>query len=204
VILSFPPTPLIKFDSIYLSYNSSSRFTNALIGELHDVKDGLSVEEFKDMLDICRAYWAHPLLVPLLLLDMLMFTLEREIQHNILSIQAIEADVVNLPSLDMDARPLAEREPITKLLVSLHDTLKGAIKLLDAAHWMQKAAEMLFKVGEELDMKLRYQTPGLKSEWAEMKLFLEDMIRITQHLEPDPVMTQQRCQSQIDIVRYQT
>jgi hypothetical protein len=201
LVLSFPPTPLIRFNSIFLSYNVSSGFTNALIGEFHDVYTGLGVEDFKDMLDNCIAYWAHPLLVPVLLLNMLMSRLEGDIQANIASIQEIENTVSHLPSLDMDARPLAERENVTKLLTNLHDTLKYAIKLLDAAHWMQKSANLLLETGNELDAKLSTNALDMQNEWAEIKDFLEDLVQITAHLEPDPVMTQQRCQSQIDIVR---
>jgi hypothetical protein len=199
LVLSFPPTPLIRFNSISLSYNVNSRFTNALIGEIHD---GLQAEDFMVMLDTCYAYWAHPLLVPVLLLDMLMFSLEGEIVDNITLIQGIETTVSNLPSLGMDARPLAERENVTSLLTNLHDTIKQAIKLLDAARWMQKAAHMLLSIGGDLNKNAELQnTLEMKREWAEIKEFLEDLIRITEYLVPDPEMTQQRCQSQIDIVR---
>lgn len=153
------------------------------------------------MLDISYAYWAHPLLVPVLLLDMLMFRLEGEILANIASIQEIENTVSQLPSLGVDARPLAERENVTSLLTNLHNTLKSAIKLLDAAHWMQKAANLLLETGDELDAKLRQTSVYVQEEWVGIKDFLEDLVKVTAHLEPDPVMTQQRCQSQIDIVR---
>jgi hypothetical protein len=121
-----------------LSYNVSSRFTNALIGEIKDVHDGLQVEDFKTMLHTCHGYWAHPLLVPVLLLDMLMSSLEGEILVNIASIRDIETIVSQLPSLGMDARPLAERENVTNLLTNLHNILKHAIK-----RWMRRAADML-------------------------------------------------------------
>jgi hypothetical protein len=202
LVLSFSPTPLIRFNSISLSYNVSSRFTNALIGEILDVHDGLQVKDFVEMLDNCHAYWAHPLLVPALLLDMLMSSLEGEILVNITSIQDIETTVSQLPSMGMDARPLAEREDVTGLLTNLHNTLKYAIKLLDAARWMQRSAGMLLHAGGDLNenAQLQINTPWTKMEWAEIKEFLEDLMRITEHLVPDPVMTQQRCQSQIDIV----
>jgi hypothetical protein len=112
----------------------------------------------------------------------------------------IETTVSELPSLDTDARPLAERTNVTMLLTRLHDTLKQAIKLLDAAHWMQRVTELLLETGEELAARFQTNSLGLLQEWADMKGFLEDMSRISAHLEPDPVMTQQRCQSQIDIV----
>jgi hypothetical protein len=97
----------------------------------------------------------------------------------------------------MDSRPLAERADVTDLLTRLHVTLKEAIKLLDAANWMDKAAIMIDEIGNELNKMPSF---GNNSLWAEMQSFLEDIRRITDHLKPDPVMTQQRCMSQIDIV----
>jgi uncharacterized protein YicC (UPF0701 family) len=135
--------------------------------------------------------------VPILLLDVLMNSLEAGIQVNIKSIEKFEAEVSELPSLDMDSRPLAERADVTDLLTRLHTTLKEAIKLLDAANWMDKAAIMLDEIGNELNKIPNF---GSNSLWAEMQSFLEDIRRITDYLKPDPVMTQQRCMSQIDIM----
>jgi uncharacterized protein YicC (UPF0701 family) len=149
------------------------------------------------MLDSCPTLWPHPLLVPILLLDVLMNSLEAGIQVNIKSIENFEAEVSELPSLDMDSRPLAERADLTDLLTRLHTTLKEAIKLLDAANWMDKAAIMLDEIGNELNKIPNF---GSNCLWAEMQSFLEDIRRITDYLKPDPVMTQQRCMSQIDIV----
>lgn len=151
------------------------------------------------VLDHCRACWAHPLLVPVLLIDMLMLSLEAGIINNIASIEKYELEVPNLATLDRDAKPLSERKNVTRLLTDLHDTLKGAIKLLDAANWMQRAAKLLIDVGD--NKYLECNAPQLKTEWAYLKGFLEDITQITENLVPDPMMTQQRCQTQIEIVR---
>jgi hypothetical protein len=197
LLLSFPQFPAVRFSCISLNYDSKSKFTNALITELDDVRDGAQTEHFQRMLDSCPALWPHPLLIPVLLLDMLMDSLEAGILINIKSIENFEEEVSRLPSLDMDTRPLAERANVTDLLTRLHATLKDAIKLLDAANWMDKAAIILDEIGNELHATGSASHPSL---WAEMQSFLEDIRRITDHLKPDPVMTQQRCMSQIDIV----
>ena len=101
--------------------------------------------------------------------------------------------------MDKDAKPLSERKNVTRLLTDLHDTLKGAIKLLDSANWMQRAAKLLIDVGD--NKNLERNASQLKTEWAYVKGFLEDIMQITENLVPDPAMTQQRCQSQIEIVR---
>lgn len=152
------------------------------------------------MLNNSSTYWTHPLTVPVLLLDMLMHTLENEIITNVTSIETMEKQVLELPSLDMHSRPLAERENVTKLLSNLHGILKYAITLLDAAHWTQRATNMLLKTGEELQAKFKTKSLGMETEWAGIKEYLQDMSNLVTNLEPDPLMTQQRCQSQIDIV----
>lgn len=152
------------------------------------------------MLDAYEAYWAHPLLVPVMLLDILMSRLEVEIFDNIDSVEIIERTVSRLQSSNIDAKPLAAPVDMTHLLTELHGNLKYAIKLLDAARWMQKTVALLLEFGQDLDKITPDGTPGVKQEWREIKEFLEDLERLTAHLEPDPVMTQQRCQSQIDIV----
>jgi hypothetical protein len=192
----------VRFDSIHLTYDVHAKVTNALVCELRYAHDHVETEYFEGMLNACCLHWAHPLLVPAILLDMLMSRLEDEIVANVNSIQDLERKVTELPSLDVDSGPLAERENLTSLLTNLHDTLKGAVKLLDAARWMRKASELLHKTGEELDELIeRVSAPTqLREDWAELRQFLEDLIHLTAHLEPEPVMSQQRCQSQIDIV----
>jgi hypothetical protein len=180
-----------------LNYNIESKFTNSLITELDEVHDGAQGEYFKRILDSCPTLWPHPLLVPILLLDMLMDSLEAGILVNIKSIEKYEAEISRLPSLDMDARPLAERVNVTDLLTKLHATLKDAIKLLDATNWVDKAVIMLNRIGDELNEVPQFSSSSI---WAEMQPFLEDIGGIVDHLKPDPVMTQQRCMSQIDIV----
>jgi hypothetical protein len=128
---------------------------------------------------------------------MLMDSLEAGILVNIKSIEKYEAEISRLPSLDMDARPLAERVNVTDLLTKLHATLKDAIKLLDATNWVDKAVIMLNRIGDELNEVPQFSSSSI---WVEMQPFLEDIGGIVDHLKPDPVMTQQRCMSQIDIV----
>jgi hypothetical protein len=74
------------------------------------------------------------------MLDMLMFTLENHILLNIRDVERIEEMVSDLPRLDMDKHPGANRANITQLGTELQNILKGAIKLLDAAHWMKVTA----------------------------------------------------------------
>jgi hypothetical protein len=125
------------------------------------------------MLDNCSAFWAHPVLVPVILLEMLMFSLESGISKNITAILDLEDKVQRLPSLDIDIKPMMQREDVTKLLTDLHNTLKTAIKLLDAANWMEKAAAMLHEVGIELNEleEISNNSPWIASQWVEIQGF---------------------------------
>ncbi|KIW99935.1 uncharacterized protein Z518_10863 [Rhinocladiella mackenziei CBS 650.93] len=120
------------------------------------------------------------------MLDILMFTLETHILLDIRDVERIEKIVADLPPLDMDKHPGADRENITQLVTDLQNTLKGAIKLLDAAHWMQRTAAMLLEFGQQLDEITPDGAPGIKREWAEIKDFLQDLERVTAYLEPRP------------------
>lgn len=201
MVLSFPSTPDVRFDAVYLTYNLDSKSINALIRELKD-KDAQHFV-LVDMLDAFSAHWAHPLLVPVILLDLMMSRLEGGIITNVTSIERLENIVGNLMALNVDTKPLAELVDVTDLLTKLHNILKGAIKLLDATRWMHRTSELLRLTGEELEaefVKNGMGTAQLQADWFEIKYFLEDLISITANLEPEPMMSQQRCQSQIDIV----
>lgn len=134
-------------------------------------------------------------------MDTFTHSLELDITHNIAGVEKLENTIGAMPSLGMDSRPLAERENIGLVLSELHDTLKYAIKLLDAARWTRRSAQLLLDTGDELHAELAKWNTGPQEEWHEMKNFLQDLVGLSSHFEPDPVMTQQRCQSQIDIVR---
>jgi hypothetical protein len=204
LILSFPVVPLTVFKNISVSYDVGFKITNALVStvELSDPNFRLKAQgyDWQQIIDLCHIYWAHPLLVPVLLLDIFMYGLEHDVLHNINGIEILEAQIRAMPSLGMDSRPLAEREDVGLVLTELHDTLQYAIKLLDAARWTRRSAQLLLKTGEALHTELVRRKSGPQKEWPGIKNFLEDMIELPTHLEPDPVMTQQRCQSQIDIV----
>ncbi|QDS73991.1 hypothetical protein FKW77_008616 [Venturia effusa] len=160
-----------------------------------------SSDDWQQMLNICDAYWAHPLLMPIILMDIFSHSLENDIARNIAEVERLENTITAMPSLGMDYRPLAEREDIGLVLRELHDNLKYAIKLLDAARWTRRSAQLLLDTGNELHIELRKRNAGPEKEWHQLKDFLEDMVELSSHLEPDPVMTQQRCQSQIDILQ---
>lgn len=196
-MLSFPPFPLLRYSCISLSYDNEAKFTNGLITQLSYLDDRVQAENFDLMLDSCRTLWPHPLLVPVLLLNVLMNSLEASVPLNITSAEKCEKRVEELPSLDTNAKPIAKRANVAFLLERLHDTLNEAIKLLDAVNWLEKTAAMLEAIGNELDLKQRF---GNIDIWSELQQYLKKIKQITDHLKPDPVRTQQRCLSQIDIV----
>ena len=111
--------------------------------------------------------------------------------------------------------PMSEREDVTGTLTDLHNCLKTAIKFLDAIRWAHRTARLLMEAGEELKLEIAKEdkpdsqlrsdwgtlnTANFASDWGKLREYLEDATYLMTNLEPDPIMTQQRCQSQIDIV----
>jgi hypothetical protein len=183
-----------------LSYDIISKDINALVRENH-IPEGEEANRLAEVLVAYEAHLAHPLLFPVVLFYFFMSRLEPGIVQNVSSVEDLEKKVGELSPMESDSRPMAEREDVTALLTELHDTLKAAIKFLDAIRWAHRTAQLLLKTGADLEKVTReWEITQLRRDWAEIKQFLDDAVVLTINLEPEPVMTQQRCQSQIDIV----
>lgn len=218
LIICFPRTPLMRFNFMSLSYDIRLKTTNVLLRECEIVgprspeewKAFKDKHDFNEALQAFDAHLAHPLLVPAILLQFFMFQLENMINNNVKSMGDLEDTVEKLSSFAADMKPMAEREDVTHVLTELHNTLKTGIKCLDSVRWAHRAAALLCETGDDLRLKLAQRYYGkllplsaqFQDDWAEIRQFLEDIVFLTTNLEPEPIMTQQRCQSQIDIVSF--
>lgn len=94
LILSFPVVPLTVFKKISVSYDLSAKTIISLIStvELPHSKSRSKTpsNNWQEMVDSCHAYWAHPLLVPTLFLDIFMHDLEHDILGNIHGVEGLE------------------------------------------------------------------------------------------------------------------
>lgn len=65
------------------------------------------------------------------------------------------------------------------------------MKLLDAARWTRRFAQLLLETGNHLHVELAKRNTGPQEAWHQIKIFLKNTVELSSYLEPDPVMTQQ-------------
>ncbi|OTB04853.1 hypothetical protein M426DRAFT_320437 [Hypoxylon sp. CI-4A] len=95
LILSFSPSPQPPYDFLSMSYKLKTGTTTALIRRSFDTRwhadDALN--EYERRLDSCRARWSHPLVLPVVLLQVQLFRTEEAVQANNAEVLELEAHV---------------------------------------------------------------------------------------------------------------
>ncbi|KAI0407789.1 hypothetical protein F4802DRAFT_551243 [Xylaria palmicola] len=71
LILSFSSNPQPPYDFLSMTYNLRTNNTTAMIRRSFDTRwhDEDALDEYERRLDSCRAHWAHPLVLPIVLLQ---------------------------------------------------------------------------------------------------------------------------------------
>ncbi|KAF7550463.1 hypothetical protein G7Z17_g5723 [Cylindrodendrum hubeiense] len=129
----------------------------------HNLDD---LDEYDHRLESCRAHWAHPLIMPVVLLQVQFMRCEEAVSDNNMNVAALEHDVSNIAGFDTEEpspfrlrRQLSRDEngkvtwgPMTmaNLMKRAHEVLKDTIKLLDTIRWMERAVKVLILAGDEL------------------------------------------------------
>lgn len=180
IILSFPADPRVPYDFLSMAYCVADRTTTVLIRQSfdphkHTVDD---LDQYDERMKACKSHWAHPLVIPVVLLQVQFARTERAVTENRSEVIAVERDVNNMAGFDaLDssaAGPAAPRtnsgfsrtgsagqtgrsghQPVhkksTELMKNAHDALKRSIRLLDTLNWMERAIKVLLDAGDELD-----------------------------------------------------
>ncbi|KAI1101173.1 hypothetical protein F4804DRAFT_21221 [Jackrogersella minutella] len=95
LILSFSSSPQPPYDFLSMAYKLRTRTTTALIRRSFDTRwhaeDAL--DEYERRLDSCRARWSHPLVLPVVLLQVQLFRTEEAVQANNAEVLELEAHV---------------------------------------------------------------------------------------------------------------
>ena len=174
LILSFSDTPKTPCDFLSMTYNVHTRSANILIRQSweprrHRLDD---LDEYDHRLESSRNHWAHPLVMPVILLQVQFLRSEEAVAENTLDVVALEEEVSsNLgPSQPTDSANTTLRkrltgskgEPIkhwgpmnmTNLMKKAHEVLRGTIKLVDTIRWMERAVKLLMIAGDELSERL--------------------------------------------------
>ncbi|KAI1213664.1 uncharacterized protein F4807DRAFT_408630 [Annulohypoxylon truncatum] len=95
LILSFSSSPQPPYDFLSMAYKLKTRTGTALIRRSFDTRwhadDAL--DEYERRLDSCRARWSHPLVLPVVLLQVQLFRTEEAVQANNAEVLELEAHV---------------------------------------------------------------------------------------------------------------
>lgn len=102
IVLSFPTDPCAPYDFLSMTYNVAQRTTTTLVRQSLDPArhspDDLA--QYDVRMQACRFHWAHPLLVPVVLLQEQFARTERAVAENHSEVLAVERDVSNMAGFD--------------------------------------------------------------------------------------------------------
>ena len=178
LILSFSEASKTPCDFLSMTYNVHSRSTTILIRQSweprrHRLDD---LDEYDHRLESCRGHWAHPFVMPVILLQVDFMRCEEAVAENTLDVVALEEEVSSTlgasSNPDDSKRTLRSRlfsgkdeeHPtwgpmnMTNLMKKAHEVLRGTIKLLDTIRWMERAVKLLIIAGDELSERLEGST----------------------------------------------
>lgn len=102
IILSFPTDPRTPFDFLSMTHNIPDRTTTILVRQSfdpsqHSVED---LDHYDQRMQSCRSHWAHPLVVPVMLLQVQYAWTEQAVSENHREVIAVERDVSNMAGFD--------------------------------------------------------------------------------------------------------
>lgn len=181
LILSFSESPKTPCDFISMTYDIPTRSASILIRQSweprrHTLDD---LDEYDHRLESCRAHWAHPLVMPVVLLQVQFMRCEEAVGENNANVSSVEGEVSAmagfLEELEETMGPRLQRRmsqltkdgegswaPLTttNLMKKAHEVLKGSIKLLDTIRWMERAIKLLILCGDELSERMGSGTPA--------------------------------------------
>ncbi|KPM45465.1 hypothetical protein AK830_g1076 [Neonectria ditissima] len=168
VILAFSEMPKTPCDFLSMTYNVNTRSATILVRQSweprrHNLDD---LDEYDHRLESCRAHWAHPLIMPVVLLQVQFMRCEEAVSDNNMNVTVLEYDVSNISGFDTEElsphrlrRQMSRDEngnitwgpmTMTNLMKRAHEVLKDTIKLLDTIRWMERAVKVLILAGDEL------------------------------------------------------
>lgn len=155
-----------------MTYNVSERSATILVRQSweprrHNMDD---LDEYDHRLESCRTHWAHPLITPVVLLQVQFMRCEEAVSENNSNVAHLEYDVSNIAGFDATdtgrrlSRTFSNGKDgeriawgpmtMTKLMKRAHEVLKDTIKLLDTIRWMERAIKVLILAGDELNERV--------------------------------------------------
>lgn len=174
VILTFTETARTPCDFISLTYDVQKRSTVILVRQSWEPRRYSTddLDEYDHRLESCRSHWAHPLIMPVILLQVQFMRCEEAVTDNSLDVISLESDVGNIAGFG-GAEPTHKRlqrqlssgrngldegvwgpANMTNLMKKAHEVLRGSIKLLDTIRWMERSVKLLLITGDELSERM--------------------------------------------------
>ncbi|PSR81664.1 hypothetical protein BD289DRAFT_355106, partial [Coniella lustricola] len=167
IILSFPTDPRAPYDFLSMTYSIADRTTTVLIRQSFTPAPapGLDQHEYDSRMQACKSHWAHPLVIPVMLLQVQFAMTERAVAETKREVIAVERDVSNmagfdaideqarLRELEQQRQASAANNPpkSTELMKNAHEVLKKSIRLLNTLEWFERTIQILLAAGDELD-----------------------------------------------------
>ncbi|KAK4202188.1 hypothetical protein QBC40DRAFT_222116 [Triangularia verruculosa] len=174
IILCFSTDPRPPYDFLSFTYNIPDRTATMLLRQSYDphIHDVDELEQYGERMQACKPHWAHPLVTPVVLLQIQFLLSERAVAENEKDIAKVEHDVERMAGFEtMDSRPKSRSSSAssgqgsgfvhpkrpTELMKNAHDAFKKSIQLLDTITWMDRAIGVLLHAGDELE-EVRYES----------------------------------------------
>lgn len=102
VIISFPSDPRAPYDFLSMTHSILDRTTTILVRQSfdvnqHNVKD---LNQYEKRMQTCRSHWVHPLIIPIILLQVQFIWIERAMAKNHSKLITVKKDVRNMAGFD--------------------------------------------------------------------------------------------------------
>lgn len=174
IILSFSSDPRPPYDFLSFNYSIPDRTATMLVRQSYDpyIHDVDELEQYGERMQACKGQWAHPLVMPVIMIQVQFSLSERALAENHKDIINVEHDVERMAGFEaVEALTGGRKDRMsfssgngtgppkrpTELMKNAHDAFKKSIQLLDTISWMERATELLLQAGDALD-EVRYET----------------------------------------------
>ncbi|KAI3396824.1 hypothetical protein diail_11653 [Diaporthe ilicicola] len=102
IIMSFPSDPRAPYDFLSMTHSVPDRTTTILVRQSFDANQHTveDLDQYDQRMQTCRSHWAHPLVIPVMLLQVQFAWTEQAVADNHSEVIAVERDVSNMAGFD--------------------------------------------------------------------------------------------------------
>lgn len=102
IIMSFPSDPRAPYDFLSMTHSIPDRTTTILVRQSFDANQHTveDLDQYDQRMQSCKSHWAHPLVIPVMLLQVQFAWTEQAVADNHSEVVAVERDVSNMAGFD--------------------------------------------------------------------------------------------------------